>query len=85
MHVDFKITIWERSAIPQDLEPMVREMLKNGKITSANDLHAAFDDQISTDTMYDTSEQMSVEDNGGFTTIEAFEGEWEEAFFKNGE
>ena len=83
MHVEFKITIWERTSIPEKFEPKVREMLKNGEVTSADDLHAAIED-LCTDTLYDTSEQISVEENGGFTTIEAFEDHGSSAFFKNG-
>jgi hypothetical protein len=73
MHVDFKITTWERVEIPEGKEPMVRDLIKNGLVESASDLFDHLDD-ITCEKLTDVDEQMTPEENGGCSTIEIWEG-----------
>jgi len=75
MKVDFKVTIWESTAIPEDKEQEILTKIKAGTIASANDIHAQYSESewdVQTETLYDTSEQMEVEDNDGGATLEVF-------------
>lgn len=70
-HIDFKITIWERVTVDDDMVPDVIERIKNGSITCSNDLidEGEYYDGI----LYDSSEQMTVEENDNQSTIEVYE------------
>jgi len=75
MHVDFKVTTWERVEIPAEHEAEIMEAISNGKITSANDIFEQFpSDELTCDKLDDVDEQMTPEENGGCNTIEAFDG-----------
>ena len=79
MHVDFKTTIWERVEIPKEHEEEILEKIKDGTITSANTLfnYQPKDGKgyldLDCEKLGDTSEQMTVEENGGCSTIEVWE------------
>lgn len=78
MHVDFKITIWERVTFDEEHNEAVLQAIKDGKINSANDLFN-FIAEISGDMNVDcekldgTDEQMTPEENDGQSTIEVWE------------
>jgi len=78
MHIDFKISTWERVEIPEEYEEEIRAKIKDGSITSANQVfNYETGDGIIADLqcnkLDDTDEQLSVEENGGNSTIEVWE------------
>jgi hypothetical protein len=88
MHVDFKITTWERCEIPSDLTPEEITTLKDkilaGVITCYDDL----DEEVGIghhEIVLEAEEYMTPEDNGGAATIELFENSGEDANCTNGE
>lgn len=91
MHIDFKVTCWERVEIPKEHEEKVKQALKEGKINSANDVfNLDYDMSLDCDMLLDTSEQLSIEENGGYSTVEVWEQvkaptEPMEITWKNGE
>lgn len=83
-HVDFKITTWERVELPEDIEVEVIDAIKAGKIKSANDLFNQFQhDDLFCDNLLDSNEQISLEDNKGYSTIE-IEDHNNKIIYKNG-
>ena len=75
MYIDFKITTWERIHIEDEsLKDKIVAALKSGEIASADDVFK-FDKVEDTETLYETKSQMTVEENGGFSTIEAYDDE----------
>ena len=73
MYIDFKITTWERIHVEDEsLKDKIVAALKSGEITSADDVFE-LDEDASRETLYDAESQMTVEENGGFSTIEAYE------------
>ena len=77
MYLDYKCTVWRRIHIPDDKNDKgyILEKLKQGAEPLFTDAEY--------ETLYDTSEDMTVEENGGSSTIELFDGD--ELLFKNGE
>ena len=75
MYIDFKITTWERIRIKDEsLKDEIVAALKSGEITSADDVFELDNDAYKED-LYYVEEQMTVEDNDGFSTIEAYDDE----------
>jgi len=76
MHVDFKITTWERCEIP-DLDPEELEELKDkinrGVITCWEDLEEEVGRIDSTEIILEVEEYMTPEENGNCPTIELYE------------
>lgn len=79
MHIDFKVTMWERIYIPKGQEEKIKELVKKGYITNGDDLYQWFVDNdeeqgqnLVTETLYDTSKHLTPEENDGENTIEAF-------------
>jgi hypothetical protein len=72
--VDFKITIWERIYIDDDKIDMVVDKIKNGEVASSDDMYTQFEDRVAiyNEVMYDTGEQMTLDENGGNSTIEVY-------------
>jgi len=80
MDFDFKITTWERVNVSEEHEQKVLQAIKEGKITSSNDVFDFLADKM--DFRYinfrciklsETDEQMTVEENGGCSTIEVID------------
>lgn len=87
MNFDFKITTWERVNVSEEHEDIVLEAIKSGEISSAADVFDFLADKgdmnVETNTILETDEQMTVEENGGSSTIEVMdEGK---IIYKNGE
>ena len=84
MYIDFKITTWERIHIKDEsLKDKIVAALKSGEITSADDVFE-FNEDADREILHETeSHQMTVEDNDGFSTIEAYEDE-DTLLYKNG-
>ena len=72
MHVDFKITTWERVEVPKEHEEEILSKIKDGTITSANDMFDHLDD-ITCEKLTDVDEQMTPQENGGCSTVEVWE------------
>lgn len=81
MHVDFKISIWERVLIPEEYEELVQEKIKSGEIKSAGDLidlqlpDGTLIGDMSCEQLLDTNEQLTPKDNGGCSTVEIWEND----------
>lgn len=83
MYIDFKITTWERIHIKDEsLKDKIVAALKSGEITSADDVFE-FDEEAYIETLYEVESQMTVEENGGCSTIEAYEDKT--LLYENGE
>jgi hypothetical protein len=78
MYLDYKCTVWRRIHIPDDNnnKEYILEKLKQGAEPLFQDAEY--------ETLYDTSEDMTVDENGGCSTIELYDFEGE-LLFKNGE
>jgi hypothetical protein len=82
--VDFKVTVWERVTIDDDKLDDVIARIKDGTITSSNDLFSCLDDDCTYEgTIDDTMEQMLPIENDNQSTIEVLNGEGE-TIFTNG-
>lgn len=86
MYLDFKVTSWERVYVPEELSKQVEEKLKSGEIKTANDAIGLFEDKgvYYEGHIEEVEEQMTVEENGGCSTIELIEDDGEDPIFKNG-
>jgi len=78
MHVDFKVTTWERHTLDTDelSEEDIAEIkrkIKEGIITNGSDLIEEVGSSHGCETLYEVEHQMTVEENGGEATIEFFE------------
>lgn len=75
MQFDFKVTTWERITVDQEDEHKVLEAIKNGTVTSSNDIFDLLCDSgnISCEILNDATTPMSLESNGGFSTIEVID------------
>ena len=78
MYLDYKCTVWRRIHIPDDKndKEYILEKLKQGAEPLFQDADY--------ETLYDTSEDMTVDENGGSSTIELYDDD-NELIFKNGE
>jgi hypothetical protein len=73
IHIDSKITIWDRFSIDDEHKDDLLEFLDgNPEATTADIIEWAEAHDISGehDTLHDTGEDMTVEENGGNATIE---------------
>lgn len=80
MEFHFKVTTWETIKVPKDLESLLLEEVKSGKIESGNEIYhflGEITDEIYSDLLQDCTEQMSIEENGNNATIEVLEFEKE--------
>ena len=71
-YVDFKVTIWERVHIDDDKVDEVIEKIKDGTVTSSEDMFTEFEDRVAIETEFllETCEQISPEENDNQATIE---------------
>ena len=86
MYLDFKVTVWERVYIPEEIKEEVIEALHTGQVQTSNDAFCIFLDKgvYFEGTIEETEEQMTPEKNGGYSTIEFLDDDGEEPIFKNG-
>ena len=82
MYLDFKVTVWERVFIPEEMKDEVLRGLEDGSIQNQGDL--PFDLDFESETMYDTGDQMSLEENEGQATIIFVERDLKTTLFENG-
>jgi hypothetical protein len=79
--VDFKVTVWERVTIDDDKLDDVIARIKDGTITSSNDLFSCLDDDCTYEgTIDDTMETMTPQENDNQSTIEVLNDEGETVF-----
>jgi hypothetical protein len=83
MDFDFKVTTWERIRVPKEKEQEVLKAIEDGKVTCANDIYGICDDAELHEIDGLASEQMSIEENDGQSTIEVEEDG--ETLYQNGE
>ena len=78
-YVDFKVTIWERVYFDDADIEKVAEKIKNGIVSSSEDMFTEFEDRVAYDSEFllETCEQMSIEENGNQSTIELLNSEGE--------
>jgi hypothetical protein len=75
MYIDCKITTWDRAKInDEEDKKIVLNAIKEGKLRNESDL-AQLDIDIEWETLNDVSENMTVEENDGFATLEVFNDE----------
>jgi hypothetical protein len=84
MEFDFKITTWERVIInDEEDQKKVFELIKTGEITSANDIwNKGLGELAEYSILPDVSKQMTLEENGGRSTIEVLDNG--ETLYENG-
>ena len=70
MQVDFKISVWERVEVPEEKKEMVLKALKNGEVSTANELLELIDDATYFGKMDDTEEDLTPADNNDNPTID---------------
>ena len=74
MHIDFKMTIWERFEIPTELEVEVVEKFKSKELETGDDLFNWLTEKLGVyndnNRLDDTEEHISLEDNDEFSTVE---------------
>ena len=79
--VDFKVTVWERVTIDDDKLADVIARIKDGTITSSNDLFNCLDDDCTYEGTIDAPmEQMTPQENDYQSTIEVLNDEGETVF-----
>lgn len=69
MNFDFKITTWERVTVPEHMEQDIKAKIESGEITTANHIHD-YCEEAETNGIDGVEGEVSLEDNGGFNTIE---------------
>jgi hypothetical protein len=69
-HIDFKITSWERVQVSDDKVEEIISKIKSGEISSSEDLIELTINSEYLGIIDDTTEQMTIEENDGQSTIE---------------
>lgn len=72
MHIDFKMTTWERVIIPECFQKEIEEAILLGDINDPNDLYNYFDDP-EWEKLIECDEHIKPKDNGNEATIEAYD------------
>ena len=73
MHVDFKITTWERAIVEKEDQEIVLKAIKNGKLETQGDFDNLGIEPLSWETLIDASEYMLPSENDGQPTLEVFD------------
>lgn len=82
MYLDIKNTIWERIEIQNETQyKEVLKRLESGEFTSGSDVANFLNS--SSEFLYDTTTEMDLEGNEGFSTLELYNN-GNEIVFKNG-
>jgi len=83
MHIDFKITTWERVEVPFELEIKISKKIKSGQIFSSTGLYEEFTDELDPcEILPEVEQQLDPLYNEGSSTIEVWENE--KIIWKNG-
>jgi len=73
MHIDFKITTWERAIISEEDKEIVLKAIENGKLKTQGDFDNLEIESLSWETMTDVSEYMLPSENDNQPTLEVFD------------
>jgi len=71
MHIDFKVITWYKCEVPDEYNDAVVQALKDGKITCSDDI-SDYADDLEWIELTECQEEMTIEDNDGQATIEAY-------------
>lgn len=75
-YVDFKVTTWYRVKIDKSISRHVEYITKIGKINNLDYFYQFFnEDDFTVEEIEGVSEQMTTSENGGYSTIELYDGE----------
>lgn len=77
-YVDVKVTVWERlDGIDEKLVPELTQKISTGELSDINQIYDFVEKKQcmshSTEFLYDTQDSMTVEQNGGASTIELYD------------
>lgn len=71
MYIDYKVTVWKRVYFDKDTDSKkVIQVLEEDGLGYVFDEELGFVEQ---ETFYETEEDMTPEENGGYATIEVYE------------
>ena len=88
MFIDYKTTVWERFEIDDQDKDLLLEFLKENPEASAMDIYDWYCTNIGgalhCEILEGTSEEMSVEENGGSSTLEILSSDGNEMIYQNG-
>lgn len=79
MDIDFKITTWERVSVPEEHEQKILELIKTGEISSSEQVFLALGseaDCLDFQRLGNVDVQMTPEENGGNSTIEVMDDDF---------
>jgi hypothetical protein len=79
MKFDFKVTTWERITVDEEDVQQVLQGIKNGTLTSSNDIFNLIEG-CESEILDEATVQMSVAENGGECTIEVISEDGETIF-----
>jgi hypothetical protein len=82
MQFDFKVTTWERVTVNEKDEQKVLDAIKDGTLTCSSDIYDLFEN-VECKILIGLEEQMTVEENGGSSTIEVIDADGS-TIFSNG-
>jgi len=89
MHVDFKITTWERCELTDNLTPEevkeIERKIKEGVITNYDDLEEEVGNIPDHEIILEAEEYMTPEENGGCSTVEFWNDEGEQSAMNTNE
>lgn len=83
MEIDFKETVWYRIKVSEEDASKVLADLKSGKIQFANDVINNYE-YLDQESLTETSEGMTLKENNGYSTINAWDSETHDTIFENG-
>jgi hypothetical protein len=75
MNIDFKIKVWERIEVPQELEEQALKLVQSGKITTGIELINWIDEQggnTNWEILPETEEYLTPKENENMSTIEVW-------------
>jgi hypothetical protein len=81
--VDFLVQSWERVEISDSIYEEVLAKIKAGDITSSNDICDNYPESewhFDSDSLIEYSQQIYLEDNGGYSTIEVSTTDGEDVY-----
>ena len=73
-YIDTKLTVWDRMVFESEEQMLeAKALLESGELKSGLDVSDHF--ELSAEIMLDTQEEIYVEENNGFPTLEIFNEE----------
>jgi hypothetical protein len=70
MYIDYKATVWKRVHFNENVDSeKVIQALEEGGLDDVFDDELGFEGQ---ETLYETAEEITPEENGGYSTIEVY-------------